>query len=463
MCIVHAGAAALPHANASANAVMGGSVSGEQLFPSEQAVLVWLHDVRGFELGSEEKFSCDVSLEETQNVAEVTQSKPALLTLDSSSSLDLGFRTFYSVEGCAEDGRTIGGICLPLEFVARTCGYGLLRTWFPLGNWHQSVAAGTEGSQSSSGSAYTFRQFDRALRKKWPIACLSLLQVDSSLFDRMHSLVDSGPSEEYFSFSSVWQSHEQHASLLRALYRHTRSFRPQQPESPRYGSEQAGLPEPSRPAAPADRAESDLSSSLQTSVQDANGSVEEAASSSMSSHENQLSRLQQEITLAKRRAQLRCGHVDNSIHRLEGKLEVEKSEYWQLRAEIAEFRLEAGALQDENADLILQIEEGLAAKAKAREEELLTLRQQVEQLTEQKTRLVSMMERHFAARKEASQEPPEPQRPEQGHRSRHRAAQPAAPSEHSQPAAPSNGRRPAEPEERPARTLLPHPSELLNW
>lgn len=416
---------------------MGASISNsvDWLSASDAPVLLWLHDLRCPDDAPDEDFRCSVSLEGMPAVAYATRRAPAVVHVGSSLSLDVEFHTLPA-GGRTDGGRKVGALHLSLADVASHCDGSLLRTWFPLGERHQATSP-----KAQAGALFAFKSFERALRSRWPLACLSLAQLDASR-DDPQSDAQGGPPRECVRFPSLFRSRAQHGQLLQALYRHCRDSCPSHSEaggSPSiHGSSRQSLDSPQpAPTSPAETSPAEA-------IVSARGLDESAP------------RLREMIAETRRKAEVRFAQVDQSVRMLRRQLEAKRSSHEELRRETAGFRREADALEGEGAGLLSRL---ASACARISEQDPQGPRREAQVLAEQKQTLMTIIEGYYGGggQSEEAAEPAEEWGPA--------AEEWGQAAEWGEPAQ-GGGRAHAayEPEEAPPvqawKSMLPRPSEL---
>lgn len=386
---------------------MGAGTSGSWFsFSSQEVTLVLLrlHDSRN--LGNapgEEVFGLVRLGPDPEEAARLRADCPAQFAVGAGTTVRVAFQA-ASREPRA--GRILGEVLLPLEHIARRCGGSLYHMWLP-------VQASSCGSSSAPGEEITAEQVDRALRSaardpRQPIVCLSLCQADGPHADKELYDTSATSDDKATRFWSLLQSHAQHARLLQALYRQSRSAQQSRGEAPLPPNARDGLGldmtlGPARQP-PAGRQESlPLNFDLPGPAEVLNPGEDTYFDG------EEAERLREEIELTATEASARIQQASEAIRTLKERLADRQAEHEQLQQETARLRREAVELEIENERLALRQERhasplgggGLAgpgaAAADDREEEVRRLRREAEVLAEQKEALLLILDDLYGA------------------------------------------------------------------
>jgi len=370
-----------------------------------------LNDVRNVRLKAGEDLAGVITLRRRENeaagVVAVRKDCPAMFSVEVDTVLTLEIR----IKKIGDDGPcavVVGGVCLPLEHLAKRCGQSVYHTWFPLQQ---------PPPQLGSSETETLDQLDRAMRgvardPRMPMVCISLYPAStmesagSAAGDHRYELsVPAG--DKALRFSGLEQSHMQHVRLLQSLYRSSR-----QAKQDAAGPAGPGLLEGAlmheesfraAEASPMPRANSDvfdlpgpaevLSPNVHRASQLNGGNVQEA-----------ISRLQREIETTTAEANLRINQASDAIKTLKERLSSRQAEHEHLRQETVRLQHDADALGIENERLAIQLERKARERAadtrtrEDREQELKRMRREADMLKEQKEALMNILEDLYGAK-----------------------------------------------------------------
>lgn len=382
---------------------------------NETPVVLRLNDVRNVRLKAGEELAGVITLRRgdldiTPGVVAVRRESPAMFAVEVDTILTLEIR----IKRIGEEGPcavVVGGVCLPLEHLAKRCGQSVYHTWFPL-----QQPPPTAGNSDTE----TLDQLDRAMRgvardPRMPMVCISLYPASTlestgnAAGDHRYELsVPAG--DKSLRFLGLEQSHIQHVRLLQSLYRSSRqakqeasgpaggpglldnsvmtedSYAPNAPGIVRANSDIFDLPGPAEVLAP----------NAHRASQANGGSTQEA-----------IARLQREIETTTAEANLRINQASDAIRTLKERLGARQAEHEHLRQETVRLQHDADALGIENERLAIQLERKARERAadtrsrEDREQELKRLRREADMLKEQKEALMNILEDLYGAKAQA--------------------------------------------------------------
>lgn len=227
-----------------------------------------------------------------------------------------------------------------------------------------------------------------------PMVCVSLCHADwPQAADDMYE-IGVEPATKKLRFLNLLHSHAQHARLLQALYRQCRST-----QQARMGMEVTqGLFSQARDAAVDTRALSP--DKIRTSNRDRLGEARRHSSFSDNGTADapaggsESAQLRRDIQSTRREASLKIGQAGDTLRTLKERVLAKQTEHEQLRKETLRFRREADALEMENRQLALQLEQHVPERSKLEdsEDEMRRLRREAGVLAEQKQALVQILE-----------------------------------------------------------------------
>jgi len=384
-----------------------GIVGSGWLYSSDEKtpVVLKLNEARNMQLRPGEQLHGIVTLNpDALEVGCVRRDMPISFAVGADSVISVKF----CPTSCASDeilAPAIGEVILPLEHLARRCGRSLYHTWFPLCEISQQPTPLRTGEvrrlyPDGSGDCRTAEAFERAMRNaardpRWPMVCLSLSPAESAEAASERYELGVPMTDKALRFAGLLQSQAQHARLVQALYKQSRT----QSTKPELGKPERGKGPQSREdswAAPACLRQDSYDFGLPGPADATNGPV-----NTVMGHNEEVSKLRHEIESTTAEANLRINQASDAIRTLKERLNGRQVENERLRRERARFRHEADALEVENERLALQIERRARERDGAlpddREEEARRLQREADVLREQKEALVLILEDLYGA------------------------------------------------------------------
>lgn len=397
----------------------------------EMPVVLRLNDVRNVRLKGGEDIAGVINLRtivgnEMPNVAAVRRDSPAIFSIELDSLLTLEMR----IKRAGDDGPSavvVGGVCLPLDHLAKRCGQSVYHTWFPL----QQPPPKPLHSETE-----TLDQLDRAMRSvardpRVPMVCISLYPASASdaaggtAGDHRYELsVPAG--DKALRFSGLEQSHMQHVRLLQSLYRQSRQDRKetaghsgpgvlhgallneeslaQERMPPALNRMESLMPERLMPQIRSMESSDTFDLPGPAEVLHPGGFPSGNSGSNIGGAQETISRLQREIETTTAEANLRINQASDAIRTLKERLGARQAEHEHLRQENVRLQHDADALGLENERLAIQLERKArdrAANPRSREErelELKRLKRETEMLKEQKEALMTILEDLYGAK-----------------------------------------------------------------
>eukprot|EP00811_Abedinium_folium_P032015 NODE_5252_length_1792_cov_3.534535.p1 GENE.NODE_5252_length_1792_cov_3.534535~~NODE_5252_length_1792_cov_3.534535.p1 ORF type:complete len:426 (+),score=120.17 NODE_5252_length_1792_cov_3.534535:206-1483(+) len=367
--------------------------------PGERTrVLLRLNDVRNVLLAPDEEFYGVIGADDSvPDVALVRQESPAEFTVSGDTVLTLEFRVAVA-GGNPPVVHSAGEVRLPLAHLSKRCGRSLYHLWFPLGR---------VGSTRHVPSENSLEHFDKALKiaardPRAPIVCLSLCLADTPEAEAEYYELGTAPCEKALRFEGLMQSHMQHRRLLEALYRQTRPLR------------EGGVPTlrnledalPGQSTSPRSLRLSTSESHFESVGSNVLVSPSPSWNRSSRTTSEELLRLRREIEFTVSEANARINQAGDAILKLTERLSAREAEHDRIRRETSQMRLDADALELENArrqQEICSLEERARADAMLERERVLEKQQlsrEAETLREQKEALVLILEDLYGAVKD---------------------------------------------------------------
>lgn len=389
-------------------------------------VVLRLHDARSLGLLQGEDLLGVVSLSADEpEAARVRRGLHARISVASGTTLAVVFRV--GPKGVEAGGRVVGEIRLPLAHIAKRCGGSLYHTWLPIcAPWSSGPTTPllppandrAVQLQQAAPDAAGNEQFDRAFRNAsrdphWPVVCVSLCRADSPQAVAEHYSSYADPALKLFHFVSLWQSQQQHARLVQALYRHCRSL--QQPTRAELDKthQPVLVPQHRDPLAeswaPTARTRQEVGPGEDTMGQTFNATIpHEALPRSFSNHADtgmslceEAARLQDDIEKTTVEANSRINLASETIRTLKERVAAREAEHGRLRRDILRLHHEAADAERENELAERELERlrarGTPSAEAQREAEVSRLNLESDTLKQQNKALVVILEDIYAA------------------------------------------------------------------
>eukprot|EP00927_Polykrikos_kofoidii_P035689 TRINITY_DN30237_c0_g1_i1.p1 TRINITY_DN30237_c0_g1~~TRINITY_DN30237_c0_g1_i1.p1 ORF type:complete len:500 (+),score=56.21 TRINITY_DN30237_c0_g1_i1:437-1936(+) len=379
-----------------ATGVTGGWLFSGQQEQNNTLVVLKMHCFRNIGLGVGEDLCGFVSFGtiDEEVVAKLTKHETARILVGADSVLAVEFRSISSSVTSSVDprsGRSFGEVRLPLEHVARRCGRGLYHMWFPLcAPWLQRQDSAARGSQSDAQMSVvndSLDHFDRSLRNaardpRWPMVCLSLCHADDPVAgSKAIFTADISPENKADHFAAMLHSHAQQARLLQALYRIVRAHQQKNRDPAAESSVGSG---------PTLRNSRSLTCIADSARDESSSGMNEAKTVS----EDDILRLQNDISAQTREANARINQASDAIKTLKERLGTRQVEHDRIARETQRCNHDADMLEIENERLELTLERCARAGVRAEdpEEDVNRLRRDVGVLKEQKEAMMLILD-----------------------------------------------------------------------